>query len=58
MKLFVEEKKRISNLLDNVGMIRKLLKQRDFSNGGRGDAVFFGFQSNLLQSDDFVLVGG
>lgn len=40
---------------DNVG-VSHLLEQRDFADGGRGDALIFGFKSDLLEGNDAIVV--
>lgn len=42
---------------DNVGVVH-LLEQGDLANGGRGDALIFGFEADLLEGDDALVLGG
>jgi hypothetical protein len=40
---------------DNVGVVH-LLEQRDLANGGRGNALIFGFEANLLECDNALVL--
>lgn len=42
---------------DNVRVIH-LLEQRDFADGGGGHAFIFGLKTNLLESNDALVLGG
>lgn len=40
---------------DDVGVVH-LLEQRDLANGSRGDALIFGFEADLLERDDALVL--
>jgi hypothetical protein len=40
---------------DDVGVVH-LLEQRDLADGGRGDALIFGFETDLLERDDALVL--
>lgn len=42
---------------DNVGVIH-LLEKRDLSNGGGRDALVFSLETDLLQGDNSIVLGG
>lgn len=42
---------------DDVGVVH-LFEERDLADGGRGHAFVFGFEADLLEGDDSLVLGG
>jgi hypothetical protein len=42
---------------DNVGVVH-LFEERDLADGSRGDALILGFETNLLEGDNALVLGG